>query len=143
MTYRLAESSDVKLYFDWANDPDVRMNAHNTEPIIWENHVKWFNKMVNSEALMLVFFEGEIPVGQLRVDADGCIDLSVDPSRRKKGIATEMLMVLKRLQSKNLNLIKGEVKQTNTPSLRAFEKAGFKLDSVVNVKGIDCSVFTL
>lgn len=142
MTYRLAEPSDAKLYFDWANDPDVRMNAHNTEPIVWENHVKWFNKMVNSKALMLLFFEGETPVGQLRVDADGCIDLSVDPSHRKKGIATEMLTVLKKLQSKNFN-VKGEVKQSNIPSNKAFERAGFTLESVVNIKGVDCNVFKI
>lgn len=139
MTYRLAEPSDAKLYFDWANDPEVRKNAHNTEPIIWENHLKWFINRLNSGTFMLVFFEGSEPVAQIRVD-HGDIDLSVDAKHRGKGIATEMLMVLKKLQTKN---IKGEVKKSNIASNRAFEKAGFRLDSVVSVKGVDCNVYTL
>lgn len=144
LTYRLAHPDDVKLYFDWANDPTVRKNAHNTGPIVWDGHVKWFNKMVDSDALMLVFFEGVSPVGQLRVDEDGCIDLSVDTKHREKGIATFMLVTLKTILLKtNFKNVTGEVKQQNTASLRAFEKAGFKLHSVTNVKGVDCNVYVI
>ena len=141
MTYRLAEHTDVRLYFDWANDPQVRMNAHNTDPIHWEGHVKWFSRMIESKALMLVFFEGLDPVGQLRVDEDGAIDLSVDRNHRKRGVATEMLNVLILLKKKIGIPLTAEVKQTNIASNRAFEKAGFILNGFVNVNGVACNKF--
>jgi UDP-2,4-diacetamido-2,4,6-trideoxy-beta-L-altropyranose hydrolase len=144
MTYRLAETSDVKLYFDWANDPEVRKQSHNTEPIIWDNHVRWFNEILESHALMLIFFEGDKPIGQLRV-IDDTISLSVDTAFRGKGVAPKMLSSLKMLLLKTHThdpaRITGEVKQSNTASIKAFEKAGFKLDSVVNIKGVDCNVY--
>jgi len=39
-----AASKDAELIYNWANDPEVRNNAVNNEPIIYENHLEWFNK---------------------------------------------------------------------------------------------------
>lgn len=143
MTYRLAETSDAKLYFDWANDPEVRKQSHSTDPIIWENHLRWFNKVVNS-ALMLIFFDGGTPVAQIRL-ADNTISMSVDATYRVKGVATYMLKTLKDLliktQYKDLNKVSGEVKQENIGSIKAFENAQYRFDSVVNVNGGDCNMY--
>lgn len=143
MTYRLAEPSDVKLYFDWANDPEVRKQSHNTDPILWENHVKWFNKMLASNALMLIFFEGDTPISQLRVDTNGDIALSVDQNHRGKGVATLMLKVLSLLLTKAPRQVRAEVKQSNIGSINAFERSGFKLDSIVSVNGVNCNVYII
>lgn len=144
MTYRLAETSDAKLYFDWANDPEVRKQSHNTDPITWENHVKWFNKNLNA-SLIFIFFDGE-PVGQVRL-TDNCIDVSVDLKHRRKGLATQMLKTLKEILIKtrypDLSKVVGEVKKENTGSIKAFEKAGYKLDSVTNVNGVECNLYVI
>ena len=39
-------SEDCNLIYNLSNDPLVRANSFNSEPIIYENHVKWFNKVI-------------------------------------------------------------------------------------------------
>lgn len=38
-------SVDCSLVYILSNDPLVRANSFNSEPIVYENHVRWFNKM--------------------------------------------------------------------------------------------------
>lgn len=37
--------TDCSLVYILSNDPLVRANSFNSEPIVYENHLKWFNKM--------------------------------------------------------------------------------------------------
>lgn len=142
LTFRLATKDDAKLYFDWANDNEVRKQSHNTEPLVWENHLRWFNKKVESDSLLLVFFDGGTPIGQFRVD-DGIIDLSVDNRLRGKGFGIEMLVAVKSLAARmKFKILCGEVKASNTPSNKAFEKAGYKLESVKEIHNVTCNVYT-
>ena len=48
---------DCSLIYNLSNDPLVRINSFNSEPIIYENHVKWFNKVINDSNILffLVF----------------------------------------------------------------------------------------
>ena len=39
--------NDCNLIYNLSKDPLVRSNSFNSEPIIYENHVKWFNKVIN------------------------------------------------------------------------------------------------
>lgn len=38
-------SEDCSRVYNFSNDSLVRANSFDSEPIIYENHVKWFNKM--------------------------------------------------------------------------------------------------
>ena len=73
--------------------PLVRANLFNSEPIIYENHVKWFNKVINdSNILFFLVFEDDDFVGQLRFvrsceESKECvISLSITPEYRGKHI---------------------------------------------------------
>jgi UDP-2,4-diacetamido-2,4,6-trideoxy-beta-L-altropyranose hydrolase len=44
---RNATLGDCKLYLEWVNDPEVRENAFNSNPIPWEVHQEWFAARVN------------------------------------------------------------------------------------------------
>jgi RimJ/RimL family protein N-acetyltransferase len=47
--------NDIKLLFDWANDPDVRTNATNPKPITWKEHTVWFtNKLINPNSYIYI-----------------------------------------------------------------------------------------
>lgn len=43
----LNTTQDCSLIYNLSNDPLVRANSFISEPIIYENHVKWFNKVIN------------------------------------------------------------------------------------------------
>ena len=69
MLIRLVSNSieDCNLVFNLSNDPVVRENSFNTAPILYENHVKWYNKVINdSNILFYLIYDDDHFVGQLR-----------------------------------------------------------------------------
>ncbi|WP_276373587.1 GNAT family N-acetyltransferase [Chryseolinea sp. H1M3-3] len=146
ITFRMAQLRDCKIYFDWANDPVVRKNAHNPAPIGWDDHVKWFNNKLESETLMLIFFDGKVPVGQLRVDSvgkSGLIDFSVDEEYRGRNIGRSMLTSLIKLAKvgRLFNSLNAQVKSDNISSIKSFTTADFTVISNKIVNAVDCKVF--
>lgn len=131
---RPAEVNDARQYFAWVNEPTVRQSAVRTEPIAWENHLRWFTNRVGSPRSLLLYFSTALgPCGQLRYDLDekggALIDIGVDPAQRGRGLARRML----ELGEKQLVSRKSEastqvayVKPANVASARTFERAGFE-----------------
>lgn len=156
LTFRIAQLEDAKTYFEWANDEAVRANAFDSEPIIWENHLAWFENKVNSNSLLLLFFleKSTIPIGQVRIDwnsettnknneKEGWIDYSVCKNHRGKKLATQMLIQTTQLLDKQPISIslKGIVKKENLPSQKAFLRANFTHIDSPNVNDFDCVIF--
>lgn len=130
---RKADYSDVDLLFGWANDDAVRANAFHTEKIPYEDHVRWFEKMMaNASVYQYILCEDETPVGQIRVSVEqegAIIDYSVSSDQRHKGYGSEMLrMVQKQMTAEQITCVTkliGQVKYENYASAKAFEKCGF------------------
>ncbi|MBO0949574.1 GNAT family N-acetyltransferase [Fibrella forsythiae] len=133
MRHRVATAADVRLYFDWANDPDTRRQSFHSAPILWENHEAWFaGKIVDPNALLLVFETDEHePVGQVRFDrqTDGevIVGISVDKAFRGRGLASLLIQqACEACRKKWGNVpISAYIRPDNQPSIRAFERAGF------------------
>ena len=49
---------DSSLVYNLSNAPLVRSNSFNSEPIIYENHVKWFNKVINDSNILFFLKTG-------------------------------------------------------------------------------------
>ena len=49
---------DSSLVYNLSNAPLVRANLFNSEPIIYENHVKWFNKVINDSNILFFLKTG-------------------------------------------------------------------------------------
>lgn len=130
---RAAVHADLDLLFEWANEASVRANAFRTEKISYEDHVRWFEKMMaDAEIYQYILCEGERPVGQIRINVEGCealIDYSVASGERGKGYGSEMLLLvqeqLAKDQIRDVAKLVGQVKYENHASSRAFEKSGF------------------
>lgn len=61
---RLAREEDMLMIYNWRNSDHVRVYMHNPELIPWENHQKWFKKMLQSEQdLYFVYELKQRPVG--------------------------------------------------------------------------------
>jgi RimJ/RimL family protein N-acetyltransferase len=123
---------DMITYLNWANDPDVRNNAINSNPIPEENHRRWFESRLESETtLMFVGMWQNNEVGQIRFDMiEGCweISYSVVKVHQNKGFGELLIRrgmeTLKQLKPEPIT-ITGVVKPDNISSLKVFRKLYF------------------
>lgn len=127
--------SHIDIIYRWANEPETRKYAFNTEPISYETHLKWMReKLLDDNCLFYILQEGEENIGQVRLDSvekTGIISYSIDKYFRGKGHGLRILLMLeKEIEVSNLfidrlNLLIGRVKYENIPSQRCFEKLGY------------------
>lgn len=146
---RNAYADDVDLYLNWANQPDVRQNAINSEPIAPENHRKWFASRILSESTKLyVGMINDIPVAQIRFDLhNGAweIDYSVDHAYRNRGIGEMLIrkgMTLLLAEIGTDCSVAGLVKPTNIASAEVFKKLHFKQSGNQSRNGIELRCFS-
>ncbi len=129
---RPAAAEDTLLLFSWANEALVRSNSIHTEPIVWETHVQWFQKRLQSATCFIYILEfRDIPAGQIRLDEEEAgnwfIDYSVDEQFRGFGFGKIIVeLALEKLKGKN---IMAAVKEKNIPSKKVFESLGFNTAS--------------
>tara|TARA_B100000767_G_scaffold5260_1_gene4982 strand:+ start:6634 stop:7617 length:984 start_codon:yes stop_codon:yes gene_type:complete len=116
-----------KLLFNWVNDYDVRENSLRTEPVLWEDHLKWFkNQLIDAQSKIFIFEKEDIQIGQIRINKiedRWLIDYSIDKDHRGKGYG--LLMTNALVRRFNSFKFKAVVKHTNTPSKKVFEKLGY------------------
>lgn len=129
---REVTKDDMDLLFRWANDPLVRKNAFHTEQIPYEDHVKWFHRMLgNDKVYPYILCRDGQPVGQIRLDIQddlATIDYSIAPELRGMGLGSCMLTLIEKKVSEEITHVTkiiGQVKYENTASARAFEKCGY------------------
>lgn len=131
--FELAGPSDMRLYFDWANDPQTRSQSFNSDPIPIESHEKWFKSKIQDPSLLfLKLMEGNTAVGQIRYAFEGdmaLVNYSVDLAHRGKGLSSLLLkrsMKYLYFQRSEIIRVEGYVKSENLASLKAFKRIGFK-----------------
>jgi RimJ/RimL family protein N-acetyltransferase len=150
LVLRRVTIDDLGLYYEWANETDVRNQSFNTQIIDFESHTKWFHeKIKDNSCLMIVAEIANIPVGQVRFENDttnkiSVIGISIDKNNRGKGISSELL-----LQASNYFLsiypeftINAYIKETNLKSISSFIKAGFQISGRVTYMGCDAVLYT-
>lgn len=132
--------NDMELYFNWANDADVRQQSYNSNPINLENHKKWFESALKNEAYFMCVFQNsdKEDIGQVRIQKqnykEAIIGISITSEHRGKGYAKEMLLLATDafLKSNKGFLINAYIKKINLSSKFSFEKAGFKFNDMVD-----------
>lgn len=139
---RTANWKDCKQYWNWANDPDVRKSSYFSEPIPWEEHVKWFENKLNDPQsfLFIVTDNKDIPIGQVRFelsDKESEIHVSIDRKIRGRGYGTLIIdMGVKELvRQKKIKTIHAFIKLENEASVKAFKRSGFIELTVEDKKG--------
>jgi UDP-2,4-diacetamido-2,4,6-trideoxy-beta-L-altropyranose hydrolase len=127
---RKANDNDLKLYWEWVNENEVRKNAFSQSFIEWEDHQRWFIKnLKNPKVILLVIERDLIPIGQVRFNKKGRkyhIDYSLSKEFRRKGLAIPMLnKAIDYFKLIRPVILYAEVKNTNIASLKVFDKMGF------------------
>jgi UDP-2,4-diacetamido-2,4,6-trideoxy-beta-L-altropyranose hydrolase len=138
---RRARADDIRLLWEWANDPEVRAASFSSAPIPWETHVAWFAEKVGQNRSLLFIAENEegIAFGQIRFDLKGGeaeLNLSLVKEKRGIGLAVPLIEagVREVLAGTQCERVHAFVKPQNAASARAFEKAGFVRVGVEQVR---------
>lgn len=127
---RRARPEDMALYYRWANDPTVRTNAFNTNPILWEEHERWFNKKIHAvDCYLFVLEVNGLPVGQIRFDkaeSEMNIDYSLDVVVRGRGWGRRLVdLGINQVRGGAFTRFRAAVKYENKASYFVFSKMGF------------------
>ena len=128
--FREASRFDVHLLFGWANEAVARANATNPALISWEEHVRWFTRVLNEEDTRIHVLEvGGVPVGMVRLDRQGNsarISYSVDVDFRSRGFGQVLLeRALLIARESSFAELTALVSRSNEASLRLFRRLGF------------------
>jgi UDP-2,4-diacetamido-2,4,6-trideoxy-beta-L-altropyranose hydrolase len=139
---RRARESDCRILWEWANDTAVRAVSFSLEPISWERHSHWFKSKL-SDPNCLLYLAANVDdslIGQIRFDinnTEAVVSVSVSDKFRNKGYGSELIRLGSQelFNTSSVTLIHAYVKQDNEASIRAFLKAGFKINTTVTVAG--------
>lgn len=133
LTLRPVQEQDCEIIWKWANDPEIRSVSFSSEPIFWEEHVRWFKAKLNDPGcIFYVSLNSENdPIGQVLYDVEGdeaIVSISMDRRYRGKGYGSMVLWlsVQKLFDVSDVGVIHAYVKEDNESSVRAFVKAGFR-----------------
>jgi len=145
MILRPATIDDCDLYFQWANDPEVRANSFSSEPIQYDVHVNWFYRKLDFKDQMWVLTKSisntthfgdtgcececdHIPIGQIRLQREQDhteIHYSIAKEHRGKGNGRRMIQMAL-FEIKTWPVV-AQVKQSNRASRVIFDKLDFQI----------------
>jgi UDP-2,4-diacetamido-2,4,6-trideoxy-beta-L-altropyranose hydrolase len=140
---RRAVPDDIRLLWEWANDPETRAASFSSDPISWETHSGWFGKKMADDKSLILIAENEkaTPWGQIRFDvrADGDweVDVSIAPTMRGRGLASWLVKhgVQALLNHRHPLRVHALVRRANVASAKAFERAGFERIGTEQIAG--------
>ena len=133
LTFRKADLSDVNLYSNWLNDPEVRENSFDSSIIKLEDHVNWFNEKINNPDYYFYIFQNNSLnyIGQVRIqklnDMNSVIGVTVCSEHKGMGYGSIILIESCKdfFKLNNSFIINAYIKNNNISSKIIFEKAGF------------------
>lgn len=147
---RKANLKDSELYFELANDEEVRNQSFNSNSIDWLNHQKWFDDKVKNENYSLFVFETDRneTVGQVRIEKSdklntSIIGISISKNFRGKKLASQLISKASGLFfTENPNYsISAYIKKDNLASIKSFEQAGFIFSQSLDYQGSESLLY--
>jgi UDP-2,4-diacetamido-2,4,6-trideoxy-beta-L-altropyranose hydrolase len=153
ISVRLATLADRSFLWRLTNDPTVRANSLHPEPVPFERHVAWWDAKLASGASRTWILEiDQEPVAQIRFDRNDSaepnvaeISFSVAAEARGLGLGTLLLEMTGAEACRELGVqrLRGLIFPHNTRSVRAFEKAGYRLVAQQEAETQPCLIFEM
>lgn len=140
---RSANIQDIKTYFNWANDDQVRKLSFNSEKIPYTEHEIWFNNSLANQDCFMYLFYTNTEIGQVRIQKfstnAAIINISLDKNFRGMGYGDKMLNMSIDFFRKKFPkvIINAYIKTENIASKNIFEKSGFKFKEELIYKKIN------
>lgn len=145
MKLRPATSLDCDQYFEWANDPEVRANSFNQEPIPYDAHVRWFYKKLDFKNQLWVATKTKSGTTHLNQFGDECLcdhklvgqirleqcadhtEIHYSIAKEYRGQGNGRRMVQMALFEVKTWPVVAQVKQSNRASRNIFDKLDFQI----------------
>lgn len=130
--------SDAEMILTWRNQDHIRINMYNNSIIQLEEHMKWFNKIINDDSCVYFIYEqNKEPLGLLSFS-------EIDKKNNKAtwafysayqdkvgvGIEMEKLALDYAFNRLNVNKLYCEVLDFNYTVVNLHRKFGFKIEGV-------------
>ncbi|HAT9803841.1 TPA: GNAT family N-acetyltransferase [Legionella pneumophila subsp. pneumophila] len=140
---RAATINDASNLFEWRNALEIRRYSSNPNPIEIADHLRWLqHSLVLPNRRLLIAEHQNNPIGVLRFDIDVLLEqaevsIYLVPGLAGKGWGTKILESGTEWIKNNLPQIRNLVAKIladNVSSQRAFEKAGYDLNSYIYKK---------
>jgi diamine N-acetyltransferase len=140
---RAIEKEDLPHFVRWLNDPEVRRNLQLFQPLSLAQEEEWFKgilqRAVEEQPLVIEIMKENTwqPVGNISLfsirNADRAAEIGIfigEKTYWDKGYGTEAMKLMLHFgfNELNLNRIFLRVYETNQRGIRAYEKAGFKME---------------
>lgn len=136
---RFAEYDDSVDIFNWRNDEETRNSSFNSDLIDINDHDRWFKEsLANPQRNIFIIIDTQCnKLGQIRFDRKkeiAEVSITINPKNRRQGIGSIGLSKAVNYYFDNFSvtLLIAKVKVNNNPSLKVFEKAGFKINQHFN-----------
>ena len=133
MIIRAAEWKDVHDILEWRNDPHTRNMSFNSHKITVEDHNRWFKESISSDNHHLyIGLNEKEKIGlcyfHLKdTEKISKVSININPVHRGKGIAEKFLrMSMDFFFLERTTPILAIVKKINAPSMKIFQRCGYK-----------------
>jgi len=142
---RRATLDDAGQLWEWRNEADTRAASFNQEPITYEDHLCWFGERLKDPQvrIFVVVDADHRDIGYARLHLAGDtaeIDVSLDKSRRGKGLGSEVIRGVADYAVRYLKVrrVVARIRPENTRSIAAFKSAAFAVSDGLAEAGTDC-----
>lgn len=139
------DAEDRRYVWKVNNDPSVRERSINTDSIPWEDHIEWYAEaMSDPDRLLYVTQHNGEDCGVVRYDLDrqareAEISIALQTSFRGRHIGRRMIKTTSAaiLEHEDVEAVVAHVRPDNTPSVKAFEAAGYADHGREVVRGVE------
>lgn len=127
---RSAVEDDAPLLFEWRNHPQTRANSFDSNPVAWDEHIRWFRSALRDPRRLILVGEVEgRAVGVIRFERSNDraeVSVTVQPGHRGQGYGRRLISSGSSLCRQRWQIpIDAYIKASNTTSIRAFSAAGY------------------
>lgn len=130
---RKAEAKDIYDVFNLSNLHNTRKYSINTDKILWRDHLIWYDEVLKNDSIVLYIITDDknVFLGQVRYNIQfkyAEISISLIDEIKGKGLGIDILLKSQEMikKDKNINSIRAIIKNENKPSIKLFERAGYK-----------------
>ena len=147
---RNAAFDDAADIFALSNDEAVRRGSFHSEKIRWEDHLKWLKERLDDgDHAFFIAAKDDMFCGQIRFDVNrekGEAIVSISLIEEMRGLDLAPFLLKRSIDellaaNNDVRSVKAYMKEENAPSIRAFERAGFRFSENTTVNASKARVY--
>lgn len=141
LNLRRVNKNDIEITYKWTSDKEIRKYSFQQHKICIEEHSQWFNEKIANPLCYYYIAEFNAErIGSIRFDIkeeEAIISFLIDSHYHGHGFGSIILKkgiekLLQENYSSTIRTIVGEVMAENIPSVKAFERLGFRNTKIQN-----------